>query len=103
MSGIAFRATVPAALASRLSATVVILTASRGPAADLPRVPAFLPQQRTEWQVQSRWIVQPPLTMQGSGTPTAPAAAPVEAPATLPGTPAPPLTPPPAAPVKPAL
>ena len=59
----------------------MILTASRGPAADQPRVPAFLPQQRTEWQVQSRWIVQPPLTMPGSGTPTAPAAAPVEAPA----------------------
>jgi hypothetical protein len=101
MSGIAFRATVPAALASRLSETVVILTASRGPAADQPRVPAFLPQQRTEWQVQSRWIVQPPLTMPGSGTPTTPttpAAAPVEAPAgppaTLPGTPAPQPVPP---------
>lgn len=94
-SGIAFRATVPAALASRLTETVVILTANRGPAADQPRVPAFLPQQRTEWQVQSRWIVQPPLTMPGSGTPTPPPApAPVEAPATLPGTPAPQPVPP---------
>jgi hypothetical protein len=98
--GIAFRATVPAGMAGRLAETVVILTARRGPVADQPRVPAFLPQQRTEWQVQSRWIVQPPLTMPGSGTPTAPA--PVEAPATLPGTPAPqpaPPSPPPAKPV----
>ncbi len=103
-SGIAFRATVPAAMAGRLAETVVILTARRGPAADQPRVPAFLPQQRTEWQVQSRWIVQPPLTMPGSGTPV-PAAAPVEAPAgapaALPGTPAPQPTPPPAPPAKP--
>jgi Peptidase family M28 len=83
-SGIAFRATVPAALAGRLSETVVILTANHGPAVDQPRVPAFLPQQRTEWQVQSRWIVQPPLTMP----------APIEAPPALPGTPAPPPTPP---------
>jgi hypothetical protein len=92
-SGIAFRATVPAAMAARLSETVVLLTASRGPIADQPRVPAFLPQQRTEWQVRSTWIVQPPLTTPGSGTPTAPAA-PVEAPATLPGTPVAPPTPP---------
>ena len=98
-TGIAFRATVPAALAGRLAETVVIVTASRGPIADQPRVPAFLPQQRTEWQVQSRWIVQPPLTMPGSGTPAAPTAAPapVEAPATLPGTPAAPPAPPPSA------
>jgi hypothetical protein len=91
-SGIAFRATVPAALAGRLAETVVILAASRGPAADQPRVPAFLPQQRTEWQVLSRWIVQPPLTVPGSASPTGSAPAPVEAPAgpptTLPGTPA---------------
>jgi len=92
-SGIAFRATVPAAMAGRLAETVVILTARRGPIADQPRVPAFLPQQRTEWQVQSRWIVQPPLTMPGSGTPV-PAAAPVEAAPALPGTPAPPPVPP---------
>jgi hypothetical protein len=107
-SGIAFRATVPAAMAGRLAETVVILTARRGPMTDQPRVPAFLPQQRTEWQVQSRWILQPPLIMAGSGTPTAPAApaaAPVEAPAgapaTLPGTPAPQPAPPPAPPAKP--
>jgi hypothetical protein len=97
-AGIAFRATVPAALASRLAETVVIVTANRGPAADQARVPTFLPQQRTEWQVQSRWIVQPPLTMPGSGTPLSPAPGPVEAPVapptTLPGTPTPPPAPP---------
>lgn len=90
-SGIAFRTTVPAAVANRLSETVVILTAIRGPAVDQPRVPAFLPKERTEWQVQSRWIVQPPLTMPGSGTPVAP---PLETPTVLPGTPAPAPTPP---------
>jgi hypothetical protein len=97
-TGIAFRATVPASLASRLAETVVIVTANRGPAVDQPRVPAFLPQQRTEWQVQSRWIVQPPLTMPGSGTPLPPVPGPVEAPtgppAALPGTPVPQPAPP---------
>jgi hypothetical protein len=101
VSGIAFRATVPAAQAGRLAETVVILTANRGPIADQPRVPAFLPMQRTEWQVQSRWIVQPPLTMPGPVTAPTPGAAPVEGPAgppaTLPGTPAPQPAPPAAA------
>lgn len=64
-SGIAFRATVPAALAPKLSETVVIVNADRVGTPDQPRVPAWLPQTHTEWTVLGRWILQPPMRSAG--------------------------------------
>jgi len=79
-TGIAFRATVPADVAARLSETILIVSASRAPGADQPRVPGWLPQRHTEWSVDARWILQPPLTTR----------APVATPALSRSTPAPP-------------
>lgn len=101
--GVAFRAEVPAALANRLSETMVLVSVSRAPEPDGPRVPAWAPQARTDWTVRSRWLLQP-TRMNTPAAPveapsTAPAATPAlpapTAPATAPGTPAPTAPPPP--------
>jgi hypothetical protein len=60
-TGVAFRATVPTALAGRLAETTVFLTASRLPGADQPRWPMWLPQDRAVWTMVTSWIVRPPL------------------------------------------
>lgn len=75
-SGIAFRATVPASIAPKLSETLVIINGSRVGPPDQPRVPAFLPQTRTEWTILSRWVLQPPLAPPAPATPTPAAPAP---------------------------
>jgi Peptidase family M28 len=59
MSGIAFRASVPAALASRLADTLVIVSSDRSPDPNQPRVASWMPETHTTWQVESDWIVKP--------------------------------------------
>jgi uncharacterized membrane protein YuzA (DUF378 family) len=119
LTGVAFRAEVPAALADRLSETTLIVSASRAPSPEGPRVPEWAPQERSDWAVRSRWIIRPTqvsspgapvegpsdtppggaaatpgLPTPGGPTPGAPTTlpgAPVPAPAP-PGTPTPPTT-----------
>ncbi len=97
-TGIAFRATVPTALAPRLADTTVIITATRLPGTNQPPVPTWLPTDRAAWSLTAQWIIKPPLS-----TKTEPV--PPPAPPPLPGAPLPsptlPLQPPSAVPPQP--
>jgi hypothetical protein len=100
-SGVAFRAEVPAALASRLSETTLIVSAPRAPSPDGPRVPDWAPQERSDWVVRSRWILRPTQVSSPGAPLEAPAVTPPAlstpapgAPSTLPGTPVPNAPPP---------
>jgi hypothetical protein len=78
-TGIAFRATVPATVAPRLSETTVILTAN-GLGPNQPHVPTWLPTERAAWTVVAQWIVRPPLTTKTEPVPrslTSPTAPPL--------------------------
>jgi hypothetical protein len=91
-SGVAFRATVPSALTSRLAETTIVLTASRMPGADQPRWPIWLPRDRTEWTMAIQWVVRPPIATKDEPVPPPP---PTPAPmpgATLPSPTLPPAT-----------
>jgi hypothetical protein len=94
-TGVAFRATVPAALASRLADTAIILSASRLPGADQPRWPMWLPRDRTDWTLSAQWIVRPSLSIR-IATPPPPVPGSSTPPPPLPGAPLPPPTLPPA-------
>jgi hypothetical protein len=85
LEGITFRARVPAASVPSLTAAAVVIGTAILPGPDGRRLPAWLPQERTDWTTYAQWVVAPAAAVE----------VPVEAAPDVPGAPLPVPSPPP--------